>query len=158
MLAGNAKSFKSFQNSSHIIYSRLIRDSVKAVKTVMRPSAGACTKWMQIHWEQIMTNAYNLANVRITGVWQRTCILLVCNFRGVHWTLSRYSGHKKKKIKDNNESTKRSKREEFNGWAGHSLNYDDKERNTALFTYLHRLYESPGYETERYWKSKGNKV
>ena len=44
MLAGNAKSFKSFQNSSHIIYSRPIRDSVKAVKTVMRPSAGACTK------------------------------------------------------------------------------------------------------------------
>ena len=39
-----------------------------------------------------------------------------------------------KKINDNNKSTKRSKREEFNGWAGHSLNYDDKERNTALFT------------------------
>ena len=25
-------------------------------------------------------------------------------------------------------------REELNGWAGHSLNYDDKKRNTALFT------------------------
>ena len=37
MLAGNAQSFKSFQNSSHIIYLRLIRDSVKAVKTGMRP-------------------------------------------------------------------------------------------------------------------------
>ena len=44
-----------------------------------------------------------------------------------------------KKIKDDNNSTKI---EELNGWAGHSLNYDDKERNTALFTYLHRLYKS----------------
>ena len=46
-----------------------------------------------------------------------------------------------KKIKDDNNSTKI---EELNGWAGHSLNYDDKERNTALLTYLHRLYKSRG--------------
>ena len=39
---------------------------------------------MQIYREQIMTNTYNLANVRITGLWQRTCKLLVCNLRGVH--------------------------------------------------------------------------
>ena len=34
---GNARWFKSFQNSSHIIYWRLITDSAKAVKTEMRP-------------------------------------------------------------------------------------------------------------------------
>ena len=34
----------------------------------------------------------------------------------------------------------------------------DKERNTALFTYLHRLYKSPGYKlNQETFKSKGNK-
>ena len=67
-LAGNAKSVKSFQNSSHIIYSRLIRDSAKAVKTGKRP-------WkLYLHQEHARNECrfidsgsrltlYNLANV-----------------------------------------------------------------------------------------------